>query len=338
MEERLVRWDADSEPLRRLFATTWKKHPVLEKPYFDWLLTDVPAGKAISYCTVPKGSREFVVGVYMVSPVTIFVGNESLLLSTSLKTMTHPEYYKRGIFVRLAKLVFDECLRGGVVGTIGVPNNKSLPGFVNRLSFQAIGRFHVLARTAPFGSSAGNMAVKELTTEEDLSGLSFDLHESKARAGVVIGDRGRAFVAWRFFRCPGVRYRVLVATDHHDSVKGMLAMRCTRKRNVPVSVLVDFLVDHTCDDAASIVRSLLLRAGRLAWKHFSPLMITLVNPLSYEGKVLHNLGFRRLPGLVLPHDTNFILRLHTAALPERLTRKLRSFEDWYFSFADYDTF
>jgi hypothetical protein len=65
--------------------------------------------------------------------------------------------------------------------------------------------------------------------------------------------------------------------------------------------------------------------------------MALVNPSSYEAGLFSRSGFRRLPKAVLPHDSNFILKLHRA-LPDNLKERLHDFENWYFGFADYDLF
>jgi len=159
----------------------------------------------------------------------------------------------------------------------------------------------------------------------------------KAETGTVLCERSREFLAWRFIRCPGVRYHVFVAIDSQKSVKGLLVVRVTKKRHVPITVLVDFLVDHTVPGVDSIAQTLLKQAYRLAWRYFSPLVVALVNPFSVEAGILSRNGFKVLPKAILPHDSNFILRLNRE-LPNDLNDKLSDFNRWYFSFADYDIF
>lgn len=338
LEEREVDWRKDSEALRGLYGTTWKGHPILNERYFDWQFLENPAGKAIGYCAVPTESRSFCAGIYAVIPITVLVQGQRQEFSTSLYTMTHPGYYRRGIFGRLAKETYKKCSEMGILGTIGVPNNSSLPGFVGVLGFKAIGQFQVIGRPAQFPRSFKEVAyIKYLSSERDLSDLKFDLDLLKAKSGVVLAERSKDFITWRFFRCPGFKYHLFVALDHSKSVKGMIVVRCTTKRKVPVTVLVDFLLDHTLPEADAICRDLLSQAYRLAWRHLSPIVITLVNPFSHEGQLLFHNGFKRLPRAILPHDSSFILKLYIN-MSDHLTSDLQRFENWYFSFADYDIF
>jgi GNAT superfamily N-acetyltransferase len=339
LHDRRIDWDADGEALRRLFETSWKKHPILRKEYFDWQFLGFPGHRPLAYCAAERSQdRDAFAGAYIVIPTTVLADHHRLSFSTSLYTITHPQYYRRGIFARLAERTFRECRETGVVGTVGVPNNNSLPGFVGVLGFRAIGQFHVVARIAKSPRlPKHSVHVREVATERHLSDLTFDLSERKAQSGIVLAERSKEFIAWRFLHCPGAKYHVLVAVDGNNRAEGMAVLRFTTKKAVPLTVLVDFALVHMSPDADLIAQSLFSRISLLAWKHFCPLVITLVNPHSYEGEALAQMGFRRLSRAVLPHDSNFIIRLH-GEVPENLSNRLYDFKSWYFSFADYDIF
>ena len=338
--EKKVDWVADGEGLRRLFATTWKRHPILRKDYFDWHFSEKPGEGTIGYCAVTNDGRT-VAGVYSVVRTPVLVDGQSLTFSTSLKTMTHPLFYGKGLFVRLARRTYDECCGAGILGTIGVPNNNSLPGFVNSLGFKSLGKLSVMSRIAPcfrFDNCKGNgFRITEFGSEAELTKVRFRLDQVKAERGVVICERNEAFLSWRFFHCPGVKYRVLAAIDRKDSAIGLLVLRFATKRHLPITVLLDFIIDETSPEAEIVANQLFAKASRLAWQHLSPVMITLVNPHMYETSVLSRLGFRPLPRAMLPHDSNLIIKFHKD-LPDKLSHQLSRFENWFFSFADYDIF
>jgi GNAT superfamily N-acetyltransferase len=338
LQERRIRWAEDGEAVRALLGTTWKGHPILKKDYFQWQFLDKPDGEAIGYCAEESNRKNFFAGVYIVLPTLLRIDDAGLPFSTSLYTMTHPDYYKQGIFFRLARLTYSECSKRGIAGTIGVPNGNSLHGFTKGLDFQAIGKFVVLARLSSILPSTDcPLQIREVVSEKELGALDFALNDAKARAGGVLTDHSRAFLAWRFFRCPGIKYRVLVAVDRHNAVKGMIVLRFTRKRGVPVTVIVNFIVDYSLPDAELIGRALLAHANRSALRRIRPILITLVNPFSYEAALLGRSGFRPMPASLLPHESHFIVKAHEE-LGEGIASKLFRFENWHFSFADYDIF
>jgi len=65
--------------------------------------------------------------------------------------------------------------------------------------------------------------------------------------------------------------------------------------------------------------------------------VTLVNEYSFEAGMLAKSGFRKIPKAILPHESNFILKFHRD-LPRDLKNRIKKFENWYFSFADYDLY
>jgi hypothetical protein len=65
-----------------------------------------------------------------------------------MDTMTHPDFQRRGLFVRLAELTYDEvCASTGRCDLVGIPGATSLPGFTRKLGWSEIHRFNLL--TAP---------------------------------------------------------------------------------------------------------------------------------------------------------------------------------------------
>ena len=150
-EGREVEWSKDSKLLRNLYGTTWSGHPITRERYFQWQLQENYDGCAIAFCAEPKDRKDILAGVYLVLPTGLLVGEQRLKFSSSLYTMTHPSYYKKGIFKRLAKQTYNKAFEMGICGTVGVPNNNSLPGFEKRLGFEVIGQFDLMGRIAfPF--------------------------------------------------------------------------------------------------------------------------------------------------------------------------------------------
>jgi hypothetical protein len=335
--ERLADWERDNEIIRNLYDTTWRGHPITRKNYFDWQFLQKPSGMGIGYCATPSDNPGLCAGVYAVIPSKILVSGMKLEFGTSLYTMTHPRYYRRGIFGRLANLTYEECGRRGIHGTIGVPNNRSLPGFAKGLDFKVIGQFRVLGRLARLPRVREQVFIRRGVSEEDLKLLKLNLDLIKANTGAVLAERSYDFLLWRFFRCPGVNYHISCAVDNSNAVQGLAVLRLAKKRKLRITVLVDFLVNMDSLEANSIARELLSQADRFAWRNFAPVIITLTNAYSAEAKLLFHDKFRYLPKAILPHDSNFILKLHRN-LPGGTKRLLYDFNRWCFSFADYDIF
>jgi GNAT superfamily N-acetyltransferase len=335
-------WDTQAEALRRLFAAVWPRHRVTGKPYFDWQFLERPGGRPVAFCARQEGARpEALAGVYLVMPATLLAGAHALDFSVSVYTATHPDYQRRGIFSRLAGLTYERCEKQGVAGTVGVPNNNSLPGFM-RLGFTVLGRMELLAR--PASPLAGLRApgrpggqVIEFKSPQDFSAIDCRLDRARALSGGVLFERGTEFLAWRYLRCPGVRYRMFGFLDKGDRLAGFIALRRAVRGGLPLTVIVDFLVDRTAPDAGAAAAALLARAHLLALKTLAPVVIALANPFSYEAAALQRNGFTRVGQRFLPHECNLILKAH-ADQPGPLAGRLMDFRNWHFSFGDYDIF
>jgi hypothetical protein len=76
------------------------------------------------------------IAFYAVIPCFITSGDDVILAAQSADTMTHPAHRNRGLFVELALTTFQLCSELGIRLLFGFPNQNSLPGFVNKLSWQ----------------------------------------------------------------------------------------------------------------------------------------------------------------------------------------------------------
>jgi len=80
------------------------------------------------------------VAYYGVFPVKLIKDGKIVQAAQSGDTMTHSDHRKKGLFVKLAKLTFDECKKKNIEIIFGLPNNNSYPGFINKLSWKEIGK------------------------------------------------------------------------------------------------------------------------------------------------------------------------------------------------------
>lgn len=75
---------------------------------------------------------------YGVIPCFIKHDGQAVLAAQSADTMTHPDHRGKNLFITLAGLTYGLCKAKGIRVLFGFPNQNSLPGFVNKLSWQVI--------------------------------------------------------------------------------------------------------------------------------------------------------------------------------------------------------
>ncbi len=112
---------------------------IIEGDYFNWKYCDNPAGEVVAY-TATDGDT--IAAFYGVIPELYIVNGEPVKIYQSMDTMTHPNYQRRGLFSKLAKMTYRHILEAEKKFTIvGIPGTSSYPGFVNKLGWKDIHHF-----------------------------------------------------------------------------------------------------------------------------------------------------------------------------------------------------
>ncbi|RWY55700.1 GNAT family N-acetyltransferase [Mucilaginibacter gilvus] len=92
------------------------------------------------------------VAFYGVLPCFVEHGGRLTLAAQSADTMTQPEHRNKGLFVALANQTYSLCRAEGIRLIFGFPNQNSLPGFINKLGWEAVGcleRFTIPVKAIP---------------------------------------------------------------------------------------------------------------------------------------------------------------------------------------------
>ncbi len=88
----------------------------------------------VGFLAIDKLTKE-PAAYYGVFPLTLLIRGEKKLAAQSGDTMTHKNHRKKGLFVQLAKITFEECRARGFVMIFGQPNAFSKHGLINSLKF-----------------------------------------------------------------------------------------------------------------------------------------------------------------------------------------------------------
>lgn len=75
---------------------------------------------------------------YGVFPIKILINGTEVLAAQSGDTMTHKDHQKKGLFVHLAQITFEECNKKGIELIFGLPNNNSYHGFTKKLNWKHV--------------------------------------------------------------------------------------------------------------------------------------------------------------------------------------------------------
>ncbi|HEY4323701.1 MAG TPA: GNAT family N-acetyltransferase [Mucilaginibacter sp.] len=123
----------DLEKLHTAVYTQTSPHNYFQNKY-DTSFTSVQHTGYIAY------DNELPIAFYGVIPCFLDLNGSIILAAQSADTMTHPKYRNKGLFIELAKQTFELCSQHGIELLFGFPNQNSLHGLVNRLSWTSTER------------------------------------------------------------------------------------------------------------------------------------------------------------------------------------------------------
>jgi GNAT superfamily N-acetyltransferase len=123
-----------------LFNEIWPESHVHRRDFLDWLYFENPSGRVIG---MNAWWRDRLAAHYVVIPIRATYRGSPVRAALSLNTATHPDFQRRGLFVRLAEATYAAAANEGVHHVVGVGNANSTPGFLGKLEFQHVGQLDV---------------------------------------------------------------------------------------------------------------------------------------------------------------------------------------------------
>lgn len=144
-----------------------------------------------------------IVANYSATPVKVMVDGCEVKAALSINTMTDPAYEGRGLFVKLATLLYEYMAQEQYGLICGFPNYLSNGVFTNKLGWKDIYEYPTLLLDLS-GKDEKNFelsdAVKLLDTTEGL--------EAKNDSGIYV-VKDSEYLRWRYDNHPTNKYRIL---------------------------------------------------------------------------------------------------------------------------------
>ena len=130
MDRKIVKLDMskDFETFEELSVISFGQATNSKKEMYEWLFDNNPYNKSGNMMYLLKEGDK-VIGCDGLLPNELYVNGKTLLTAHSVKSMTHPDYKKQGIFKMMTE---NSCERGrqdGVDVVIGLANDQSYPAY-----------------------------------------------------------------------------------------------------------------------------------------------------------------------------------------------------------------
>ena len=211
-----------------------------------------------------------VVGHYSLLFMLVKVGNQVVRACQVTGRMTHPEYRRQGMALRLQRQLFDETEREGVHITIDFPNKAGYAvimrtGYVfdvatTRVVFRPLNwgnaiRLRIGSRVlSKFGAAVGSILYRVLYRPKGVpvvDGLtisqvsSFDERVNEFWARVsgqyeIMVLRNQEYLNWRYAAVPDVDYSIYIA-EKGGEICGYLVLRFMQREHAKLGVICDIV-------------------------------------------------------------------------------------------------
>ena len=318
---------------------------------WHWQFRDNPAGKA--FCLLAE-DHGVVVGQYTAIPTRFYVRGHETTFAFSCDTMIHPDYRKQGMFVTLARDLYQYLESHDQITTVlGFPNRASLRGFTGRLGWHVLAEFPL--RIAPIRPLAMLRAfipwIREQTSASSLvssrpapmpmktnvPGLliepidefrdSFDeLWDRHNGLASVMQVRDSRYLNWRYLGVLGFQYHPF-AVSWHGTLSGYIVLRFMNIMGHYFGVLVDLFPFPVV--SYELTSSLIRFAREYSKAHRAEFLVCLLPRAS--DSFLKKAGLKKIPGVFNPRRWYFGCRR-----PESLKPLLDPIENWYITYGDTD--
>lgn len=123
------------EKYSKFLSLVFSKEQKFTTEFLQWQYYDNPFGTAVGYDAY---FEDKLIAHYVTIPVQYYISGVLTKGLLSLNTAVHPQHQGKGLFTKLANKTYDEAIKLGYEFIIGVANQNSTPGFINKLGFQLI--------------------------------------------------------------------------------------------------------------------------------------------------------------------------------------------------------
>jgi GNAT superfamily N-acetyltransferase len=329
----------------------------LDVPHWRWQYIENPA-KIVTITLAEEKSE--IVGQYALRPVRMKVGQDSRLAALSLDTMVHPEYRGQGMFVKLAKHLYETVAGRGIPLVYGFPNEASYHGFIARLEWKDLTKNvplfvrplnvrrilnqrlkpALLAGAAGWLVQAGaslrypvrrvrvpqGCAIQERTRFDESADRLWEQASTLFPVSVV---RDQQYLNWRFVAKPGDHY-TLFTLESNAGLLGYVVLKTVEKFGLRLGFLVDLLALPGRPDVSHCLVSKALGYFKESEQDIINCMMLKNGPFV---PALRANGFLFLPPKYHPQEMHLGVRNNTQDYP---TGFISDPVNWYITWADHD--
>lgn len=176
---------------------------------------------------------------YAASPVEMNVNGENVNAILALNTMTHPDYWGKGLFVQLANRVYDEALQKGYKFAICFPNYLANRICVSKLGWKDLYEIPTLELNLDSIQWDGFVGGQADIVEDSCFQLDYSDCCSNVM-GMIFVNKSREYLRWRYARNPINKYTNFVVQKDNKVSSYIICKEYRERLNI-----IDYHIEST---------------------------------------------------------------------------------------------
>jgi hypothetical protein len=320
-------------------------HKTNEK--LSWQLLELPIKSKYVNIAVDKESNR-TAGTYAVFPVVFKIGNQNFTGSQAIDAITDENFRGKGLFINLAKNVYEMAVKDDVKLVFGFPNGNSVHGHKNKLSWTIMDPVPFLLK--PLNTQYFSKKFKFLTWFPNISisrkfkldqSISFKCENSfsdevndiwikfskEIKVAVI---RSKEYLEWRYLKKPQENYQIVHAYTKEGIYIGFVIYCIKEKHGGKVAYIMEYIFDPEFKAKAC---NLLKYASNEIIKEKADCILSWCFEHSENYSHYKSSGFYNLPEKLRPIELHFGTRAFDKSLENIITNR----NNWYLSYSDSDT-
>lgn len=290
-----------------------------------------------------------IAAIYATFGVRLKIDTEIHLGCQSLDTITDLDYRGKGLFIKLAKDVYQKAKDDGVALVYGFPNGNSIHGFEKKLEWKVLDPVPFLIKplkssyfTKKFSSLSFlpnlNLSLTKYSKDKNykiVERLEFpeavnSVWKSFSESIKVAVHRDKSYLDWRYIQKPFENYKIAHCYDTNEQYIGFIVYTVKGKHGGKIAYIMEMVYDLKHPTASN---KLLEYAISEIKKEQADCILSWCMNHSPSAKTYKKNFFISMPERFRPIELHFGVRSFQKQWDEIITNR----ENWYLSYSDSDT-
>lgn len=312
-----------------------------------WQLLELPIKSKLVNIAIDKVSKK-TAGTYAVFPSNFLIGGKNYIGSQAIDAITDIDFRGKGLFIELAKDVYQKAINEDIKLVYGFPNGTSVHGHKKKLQWTIMDPVPFLIKplyTQYFTNKIKflnwfpnlRIATKRkieknviLKVENFFPDEVNEIWVSFSKNIKVAVVRNQEYLNWRYLKKPFENYQIVHAYTQDEKYIGYIVYCIKEKHGGKVAYIMEFIFDPNYSDLA---KNLLNYASNEIIEKKADCILSWCLEHSENFTNYKSNGFFKLPENLRPIELHFGARAFDIQFDEIITNRI----NWYLSYSDSDT-